>query len=277
MAMGGAAVGVRGDVASGFWNPAGLSGLRGFQVEAQDTLLALDQKLYFLSLATGFRDKFFVGASFFYFTAGEDLESRVGPSLAPDSLFNDEELSFFTTFAVRLDPRWSAGVNIKLLFQTIGSFSGGAGSGFGEDLGIQYRFTKYTTFGFVAQNPYTIFSYGASNQIFPVTLKAGMAQEDESISAKANFDLEWSGDLGFRPRIGVEWRPAEVIALRGGFWVGNLTSGIAGGSPTVNPSFGVGLTAHMGDSLMELSYNLLPDRIVSGSFLHQISLMGKIL
>jgi len=277
IAMGGAASGTRGDVADGFWNPAGLSGLRGFQVEAQDTLLSLDQKLYFLSLGRGFGDNFFIGGSFFYFTAGDDLETRAGPSFAPDSIFSDDELAFFTTLAVRLSPRWSAGVNLKFLLQTIGNFSGGSGTGIGEDVGIQYRFTTNTTFGFVAQNPYTLFSYGASNQIFPVTLKVGVADEEEKISAKGNFDLEWSSDLGFRPRLGLEWKPAEVIALRGGCWMGNLTAGIGGGSPTLNLSLGIGFTVRMGDSQMELGYNLLPDRIVSGNFLHQISLTGKFL
>jgi len=57
-AMGGAAVADRNDVACGFWNPAGLTGLRGLQVEDQYTLLALNQQLNYLAFANSLRDKF---------------------------------------------------------------------------------------------------------------------------------------------------------------------------------------------------------------------------
>jgi hypothetical protein len=274
-AMGGAAVGDRNDVACGFWNPAGLSGLRGLQVEAQDLLLPLNQQLYYLSVANGFQDKFFYGVTGAFYTPGGDLEARTGPTLQPDSLFSDTELTFLTSVAVRISPRWSFGGNVKIMTQNIGNFSG---FGIGEDLGIQYRFSKHTTFGFVAQDPFTVFSYSNSNsQIFPATLKAGIAEHDENLSIKGNFDLEWSSDLGFRPRFGMEWRPAEVIAIRGGFWLGNLTSGASGGSLAFNPTCGIGIIVPMGDSLMEFDYTLMPDRIVSGNLLHQVSVTGKFL
>ncbi len=275
VAMGGATAGLRNDVSCGFWNPAGLSGLRGFQIENQYTFLGLNQQLDYFSLANGFRDKFFYGVTAFYYSAGYDLETRVGPSVNPDSIFGDTEFTFISSFAVRLSPRWSVGANFKVLSQSIGGFSG---FGFGEDLGVQYRFTKFTTFGFMAQDPYTVFTYANSSyQIVPITLKAGIAHHDEKMAAKINFDLEWSSDLGFRPRCGVEWRPAEVIALRGGFWAGNLTAGTSGGSLTLNFSTGFGILMPMGDSLMELDYHLLPDRLNPGGFLHQLSLVGKFL
>ena len=275
VAMGGAAVGTRNDVACGYWNPAGLSGLRGLQVEAQDILLPLNQQLYFLSFANGYQDKFFYGVTGAFYTPGGDLEARVGPTLQPDSLFNDTELAILTSVAVRVSPRWSIGANFKIMTQNIGNYTG---FGFGEDLGVQYRFTKHTTFGFMAQDPYSVFTYTNSNSlIFPVTLKAGISEHDEKLSAKGNFDLEWSSDLGFRPRFGAEWRPAEVFAIRGGFWLGNLTSGAPGGGLTLNPTCGLGIIVPMGDSLLEFDYTLLPDRIISGGLLHQVSMTGKFL
>ncbi|HEY5038711.1 MAG TPA: hypothetical protein VIJ93_06540, partial [bacterium] len=106
-AMGGAAVADRNDVACGFWNPAGLSALKGFQTEYQYTFLSLGQYLNFFSVANAFRDKFFYGFSAFFYSAGYDLEARTSPTLTPDSLFGDTEITFLTSLAFRLSPRWS--------------------------------------------------------------------------------------------------------------------------------------------------------------------------
>jgi hypothetical protein len=277
-AMAGAAVAGRNDVANGFWNPAGLSGLRGFQVEDQYTVLSLGQQLNYLSFANGFREMFFYGISFLYYSAGGDLEARTGPSLNPDSVFGDTELAFLTSVAFRLDHSWSIGGNIKVLVQNFNNFNG---FGLGEDLGVQYRVTKNTTLGFVIQDPFTFFDYDNSvEDIFPITVKAGIAQHDETLAAKWDFDLEWSSDLGVRPRLGVEWRPAEVLALRGGCWLGNITSGVSGGGLSVNPTAGFGLLIPVGEnaeSLMEFDYTILADRTDPGNLLHQISLTGKFL
>lgn len=282
-AMAGAAAGTRNDVACGFYNPAGLSGIRGFQVEDQYTLLSLNQQLNYLGIANAFRDRFFYGLSWIYYSAGSDLEARTGPSLDPDSVFSDSEMTFIASIATRLSPRWSMGLNLKLYFQSLGTFSSGVG--FGEDLGIQYRFTKDLTLGVVVQDIYTSIAYSSSTsgsssdpeQIVPPTFKVGLADHEEQWNLKGNFDLSWSGDLGLIPRLGLEWRPMEALALRGGTWVGNLTSGASGGAPTEYFTAGVGLLIPLSDNLLEFDYSLLQDRLNPGAVIHQIALTGKFL
>ncbi len=138
--------------------------------------------------------------------------------------------------------------------------------------------TRYTTFGLMVQDPLTFMSYDNSITDFvPPTFKAGIAQHDETLNAKLNFDLDWSPDLGLEPHLGLEWRPVEVLALRVGCWGENLTAGVSGGAILVNPTAGVGILVPMGDSLLELDYTLLTDRVEPGNFLHQISLTGKFL
>ena len=277
-AMAGAAVGDRNDPACGFWNPAGLSGLRGFQVEDQYTLLPLGQQLNYFTLANGFRDYVFYGISSFIYSAGGDIEARVGPTLTPDSIFSDLEMTYLFSLAFRLSPRWSIGGNIKVMTQNFNSYSG---FGFGEDLGLQYRITQFTTFGLMVQDPFTFFNYDNSTEtIVPITIKAGVAHHEAQLDAKLNFDLEWSADLGFRPRLGVEWRPAEVLALRAGCWAGNLTGGASGGSVSFYPTAGFGVMVPLGsssDGLLEFNYTILTDQIVSGGLLHQIEVTGKFL
>jgi len=282
-AMGGAAVGVRNDVACGFWNPAGLTALRGFQVEDQYTLLSLNQQLNYLGLANNFRDKFFYGVSWIYYSAGNDIEARTGPSLTPDSVFSDSEMTFIASMAFRLDPRWALGLNFKALTQSIGSFS--SAFGFGEDIGFQYRLSRDTTLGFVIQDIYTSMTYNSPTaasstdpeQIVPTTFKFGMAHHQEDLNLKAASDLDWSQDLGFEPHLGLEWRPLPAIALRGGIWAENILAGAAGGSLLVYFTTGVAVLVPVENNLIEFDYSMLEDRINPGALINQIAITGKFL
>jgi hypothetical protein len=282
-AMGGAAVGDRNDVACGFWNPAGLTGLRGLQVEDQYTLLALNQQLNYLAFANSFRDKFFYGVSWIYYSAGNDLEARTGPSLNPDSIFSDTEMTFIGSIAFRFDPRWAMGLNIKVFNQSIGSFSSAVG--FGEDLGLQYRVSRDTTLGFVIQDIYSSLTFNSPTssstsdpqQIIPTTFKVGIADHEEQWNLKGTGDLDWSQDLGFEPHLGLEWRPLTAMALRGGVWAENLTAGASGGVPLVYFTAGVAILVPVGTDLIEVDYSMLEDRIDAGALINQIAVTGKFL
>ena len=274
-AMGGAAAAARNDVACGYWNPAGLTGLRGFQCEAQYTFLSFNQQLDYLALADNFQNFLYYGLSFIYYSAGNDLEARSGPSLNPDSTFGDTEMTFLFSLAYKVSPRWSIGANLKVLTLGLGSFSG---YGFGEDMGIQYRVDNDTSVGFMVQDPYTSLSYSNSNSdVQPPTFKGGIAHWEEKVDLKGNFDIEWSDDLGLRPRIGLEWRPMGVLALRGGCWAGDLTGGTSGGSLSLNLSGGLGILVPYDGNVMEFDYTVLQDPLMAGSVLHQLTLTGKFL
>jgi hypothetical protein len=273
--MGGAAVGSRNDVSAAFWNPAGLSGIRGFQFEYQHGLLSLGRSLSYLSLASSYQGKVYYGVSGVYYSAGGDLEARSGPSLEPDRIFGDTELAFLAMAAVPLDPRWTLGVNLKVLLQDFDSFSG---LGFGQDLGIQYRVTKHTTLGFAVQDVHTFIGFSNSTlEIVPATLKAGLAHREVEWSAKIHADAEWSEDLGLRPRLGVEWRPFDLLALRAGGRLDNLTAAPEGEGLSAHLTAGLGVFIPMDGGLLEFSYSILPDRVQEGAALHQIALKGKFL
>ena len=282
-AMGGAAVADRNDVACGFWNPAGLTGLRGLQVEDQYTLLALNQQLNYLAFANSLRDKFFYGVSWIYYSAGNDIEARTGPSLNPDSIFSDTEMTFIGSIAFRFDPRWAFGLNVKVLNQSIGSYSSAVG--FGEDLGLQYRMSRDMTLGFVIQDVYSSLTFNSSTssssndpqQIIPTTLKAGITDHEEQWNLKGSADLDWSQDLGLEPHLGLEWRPLTAIALRGGVWAENLTAGASGGAALVYFTTGVAVLVPVGSDLIEVDYSMMEDRIDAGALINQIAATGKFL
>ncbi len=273
--MGGAAVASRNDVSQGYWNPAGLTGTRGFQVADQVTLLSVGQELNYFAFSNGYRDEIFYGASFFYYSAGGDIEARTGPSFQPDAVFGDTELTFLVSLAFKLDPRWSLGFNLKVLTQDFNHFSG---LGFGEDFGLQFRVSKETTLGLMIQDPATFMDMDNHTETFlPPSFKAGLSQQDPQGSLTYNADLEWSFDQGFRPRGGVQWAASEQLMLRAGGMVGNLTGGAPGGSLTFSPTGGFGILFPMGDDQLEMDYSFLIDRTPGGFLIHQISLVGKFL
>jgi hypothetical protein len=268
--MGGAAAAQRGDVSAGFWNPAGLTGIRGIQVEDQYSLLSLNQQLNYFGLALERRQQLFFSGAFLIYSAGGDLEARQGPSLNPDSIFGDTEMTFLLSVAGKLDRQWSMGINLKGFFNQLGAVSG---TGFGGDWGVQYRISNETTFGFAVQDVYSSIGYSNSStatEVFPATLRTGIADQDVKTHVKGELDMEWSNDVGWKPRAGIEWRPMEVIALRGGFWY-EINTG------SNNFSAGIGLLLPGAESLGEFDYTLLGDRLVPGGVLHQFSLKGKFL
>jgi hypothetical protein len=203
--------------------------------------------------------------------------------LQPDSTFSDLEMTFIGSVAIRLDSRWAVGLNLKVLSQNLGSFT--SGIGFGQDLGLQYRIDRDTTFGVMVQDIYTSLVYNSSTsssstdpeQIVPTTFKVGMTHHREDLNLKGSADLDWSQDLGFEPHLGVEWRPLEALALRGGTWVSNLTAGASGGAPLLYFTAGVAVLVPLQGNLVEFDYSMLPDRVNAGGLISQIAITGKFL
>ncbi len=284
-AMAGAAAASRDDPSCGFWNPAGLTGIKNIEVEAQNSFLSLNQTLDYFSIGANLQDKIYCGLTLLAYSAGNDLEARSGPSLNPDSAFGDSEIAGLVSGAFRLSPRWSAGFNLKLLLNSLGSIQNAGGTGFGFDLGLQYRVDNDTTLGLAAQDPYTVFTYQNSiTTVIPMTLRCGVNRWVESLQGTGAFDLEWSQDLGFRPRLGLEWFPFEILALRGGAWLGDLTSTGTGAQPNLNLTCGVGFIIPLHSSMLVrnsesdqilIDYSLLPDPQVTGAVLQQIAVSGK--
>jgi hypothetical protein len=283
--MAGAAVGVRNDPACGFWNPAGLTGIKNFQIEAQNTFLSLNQSLDYFSFGANLQDTVYCGFSLLVYSAGNDLEARKGPSMNPDSTFGDSEITGMLSGGFRLSPRWSGGFSLKLLLNSMGNIQNANGTGFGFDVGVQYRIDNETTFGLTAQDPYTVYTYqDSTTTVIPTTVRWGVNRRENDLRGNWAFDLEWSQDLGLRPRLGAEWFPFDVLALRTGVWVGDLTVGNGQAQPSVNLTCGFGLYIPLKRSMIPgrpwgdqfvIDYSLIPDPQQSGAVLNQITATAK--
>jgi hypothetical protein len=265
-AMGGAAVGLGGEAFGAFWNPAQIISVQGTQVALEHTVISLNRTLEALSVIANYQDRYYLGFTALDYSDGNDLEARAEPTLSPDAVFSDMNLAFLGTAAFHLDSQWDFGFNLKIMTQAYGLASLPTGFGIGEDFGVQFRPSPATTFGFVVQDVFSDFLYSdGTDDLFPATLRLGVAQKWLDLQLKADLDLEWQAALGLIPHAGLEWNPVDAIALRAGYWF-ELNSGQDGFGA------GIGILIPAPKQRIEFDYTILPDRLSAGQLLQQLTL-----
>jgi hypothetical protein len=258
VAMGGAGTALTGGLASGLWNPANLTGVRTFQFYTQYAFLSQDRTLAFLSLGNKLeRSPLSYAISWAYFSAGDDLEYRYGPSLEPVYLFSDSQMAFVVSTAYRLDARYSVGLNVKTHTHWIAeSF----GWGLGADLGFLARVGDATKIGFSVQDPISGVKFENSDSgRIPPSVKGGVSHLIWKPQITLSADLVYGADLGLEPHLGIEWMPGYGIGIRAGWAADHLTAGF-------------GIIARSRKLVQEFNYVLAQDVIEEGEFLHRISL-----
>ena len=269
-ALGGAAAGLRGDLTGAFYNPAGIAGIDGTQVEFERTSLSLDRSIGYFAVGSNYEKAYYFGISLIGYSV-DNLEARSGPSVSPDDVFSDLNLGFMTSIAFPLGSDLDFGFNLKIFVQAYTLADLPTGFGLGEDVGIQYHPADDTVWGLVAQDPFSDFIYSdGTDAMFPRVFRGGFSKNMKDVGLKMNLDLEWHTDLGFVPHAGLEWRPVGAIAFRGGYWI-EADNGENGFGT------GVGLFIQGGDMTVEFDYTLAPDLLSDGGLLQQMSLSGDFL
>jgi hypothetical protein len=269
-AMGGAAAGLRGDLTGAFYNPAGIAGIDGTEVEFERTSLSLDRSIGYFAVGSNYEKAYYFAISLIGYSV-DNLEARSGPSVTPDDIFSDLNLAFMTSIAFPLGSDLDFGFNLKIFIQAYTLAELPTGFGLGEDLGIQYHPGDDTVWGLTAQDPFSDFIYSDSTDaLFPRVFRGGVSKTLKDIGLKMNLDVEWHSDLGLVPRAGLEWRPVDALAFRGGYWI-EANSGEDG--------FGTGVGLFIQGTAMtaEFDYTLAPDLLINGGLLQQISLSGNFL
>ncbi|MEJ7827745.1 MAG: PorV/PorQ family protein [Segetibacter sp.] len=229
LAMGGAQVGSVQDGTAGYWNPAGLVGIKDYpsvNIMHAEYFAGIG-KYDYGSIAIPLRDeKRVVGLSVLRF-AVDDIPNTLF-LVEPDGsvnynnirTFSSADYAFLLSYAQKLkdedDRKLSFGGNVKVIHRKVGSFA--TAWGFGLDAGIQYHVNNWQ-FGLAARDITTTFNawsfsfterekevlYLTNNDI-PVKsteltaprLVAGAAHifpisEKFSLTAEANLDLTFDG------------------------------------------------------------------------------------
>ncbi len=212
LSLGNAVAGVADDVATAYWNPAGLAQLRTMEVTGMGATLVGDTRytLFALGMPTDRWGTFALNGTFI--NSGDFERSTWDQDLG--ETFSEKEGVFSLGYGNHRG-RLAWGLNFKAVSQDIG---GASGSGTGLDVGVLLR-------------PHRLLSVGAAVQNL-VAPKITLVDEEEEMvrSARAglglrffrgrlrvNTDLVKTRYMDTSFRSGLEMEPIRNLVLRGGY------------------------------------------------------------
>ena len=211
-ALSSAYTGVADDTSALYWNPAGLAGLTHREGLLSYAASFSDQRHNFAGYAQPTqRGAFGLGAV--YLGQGR-LEGR-GADRQKTGSFGAADTAFIVGAARRLSPGLSAGANLKLIRETIGSETA---QGMALDLGATYRPpVRWLQTGAAVRNLGPGLSFAREKFALPATLTAGAAARLSNLGL-ASFDIDYKlVEKKAEAKAGFEWSPGSVFALRAGY------------------------------------------------------------
>jgi len=154
--MGGVGTATANDVSAAYWNPAGLSLLKGFSLTGMFTGgMTFDRNHNWVGAAYGF-DKFALALS--WINAGTTDLTSFNAGGVKGHTFDFSENSVMLSAATQSGPL-SVGVSGKLVTQDVGTHVIGSGednvNGLGLDFGAQFALTEYARLGISVQDLFT--------------------------------------------------------------------------------------------------------------------------
>lgn len=232
LAMGGLGSAAADNVAAGYWNPAGLSFVRGLSVTGMTTSgLNYDRRHNYLAAAYG-KQQFALGLS--WINAGTDGIPGATASGVSTGTFGFSENAILLSAAARAATA-AVGVNAKLVTQDLGTTApDGADNtalGYGVDLGVQIYPTPFARVGFMIQDLFgQVGSAGAGNADHtPANIRTGVALEPLDgllISAEVEKTRD---DSNTRFHLGGEYEVPLGTDLTGAIRLGSREGHLSGG------------------------------------------------
>ncbi len=226
-----------------YHNPASIAFL--VKRQASFTYHSLSQDRQFIASSVAAHLPPTAGLGVAWVSAGVDgIDGRTSAGEATSTLSTSED-AFYISFAQRLQPWISLGINIKILYNQLPmNESDLAGKGTGFDVGIMLRSGKSMTIGFMVQDLNSYYQWNTSSvfeeegrvyrDVFPSIFRAGITYKkrklyftgDAGIIAGEKSDGSY-GHLGQSIRAGVEYTYRKNYFFRGGY--GNGRIGVGGG------------------------------------------------
>lgn len=244
-ALSSAYTGVADDTSALYWNPAGLTGLAHREALLSYAVSFSDLRHNFAGYAQPTRRGAF-GLGAVYLGQGR-LEGR-GADRQKTGSFGASDAAFVFGAARRLSPAVSAGANLKLIRETIGSETA---QGVALDLGATFQPpVRWLRTGVAARNLGPGIAFAREKFALPATLTAGAAARLSNLGL-ASVDVDYKlVEKKAEAKAGFEWSPGAAFALRAGY-----ASPLAGaGSGASGFVWGVGV-AH---GRYRLDYAMVP-------------------
>ncbi len=248
LGMGSAFVAVANDATAGYWNPAGLVDVVGEAVhlmhsETFGDVVNYDTGAYVRSLEKGSAFALTVvrlSIDDIAFTDFYEGDGRIYYDATKITWESDSEAAMLLSYARPISDRMNVGGNLKIISKQIGPNSC---YGLGFDLGAQCEVIGGLTLGANIQDVTTTFLVWDTKErekIMP-TAKLGVAYATDIesmdgrvvLAADADFRFEkrWMadeyhvGDVTFDTHYGLEFSYRDLVAVRGGLAMGQLTAG----------------------------------------------------
>jgi hypothetical protein len=221
LGLGGAFVATADDPLGALWNPAGLSLMYQDQLSFENARLFEETSINALSFAVpgSFLPSF--GVSMVSLNSGEF--QKTNELNDPLGTFREGETAYLFTLAKSLSPRLSIGTNVKLVQQTVESYSG---EGFGFDLGAVLSLTPAVRVGAAVTN-----LGGPSvklrdlEETYPTEARAGVTASVLGGRGLLTAQLDHSEAPGLRIHGGAEYWIQSGFALRLGYDDAHATGG----------------------------------------------------
>ena len=242
-AMGGAFSAIVDDASSLYWNPAGMAAMTSNEVTFSQNYWLLDLRQDFVAGAFRVGDYNRIGVSVSYLSMGDMKQTSPSQPRGTGLEFSAYDVAIGLGFARQLTDRIAAGLQAKMIRQTIAETSA---QGLGFDLGLQYRSSwnnlrigaTITNFGTnmsmngddlrVNLDPYL--NTGNNPDDVPVELATEAWQlpmqfqfgvaitpvQNETFSFTPVLDVRKPRDLNQQLRLGAELGVFDALFLRGG-------------------------------------------------------------
>lgn len=260
-AMGGAYVGMDGDVSALYWNPGAVATVPGSQAMFHTTDWLVDTRTLFAAVAIDVGDLGIVGISLNSFDGGEMEETTIEQPDGTGRNFSVGNLSLGLTYARQITDRFSAGITLKYVNERLDRTRANA---FAADVGSIFvtDFFGNMRIGFALSNLGGRMSFDGSDLLFqhqpdgsskfvpayvatdpwelPLLFRFGLASD---VVQTANTRLTLSGevydarDSEARVHAGGEWAYSDLLFLRGGYRFGYDEAGLTLGAGLQTPDW----------------------------------------
>jgi hypothetical protein len=269
-AMGGAYTALASDAYAPVWNPSGLGNIKSVQIAGQH-LSYIDTLHYeFLSFAVplykvnecaqaGSCLGSAIGGSIQYLGSG-DINGLESDGITPNK-FSSYYTAYNLSYGRAIDENLSLGITGKLISAKLADASAQA---YAADLGGRYRLDSHWTLAATVNNLGSKLKFINEGDPLPLAGHLGASFHPDAhwlLSAEGVFAKTGENSL----HAGLEWRPVDMLALRGGY----RTDTLRGLSAIAGASLGMGISLWG----QELSYAWLPYGDLGDT--HYISLMMK--
>lgn len=218
LGLGGAYVSVAEDANALYWNPAGISQLKGQQLTLSYVNYLLDIHSGFVGYVLPRDDRLWLGAALNYFSYGEFQRTTVeDPTGEQLGTFGAMDLSLAFSGAYVMSPGFSLGGTAKVIYGKLEDYSSDA---YALDLGGLYVLPDgRTRVGLSLQNlgfQRSGYSSDDKDGLAPI-LRVGASRQLEGLPLLLSVDGYKPTDHHFNVNLGGEIHPAETFSLRLGW------------------------------------------------------------